>query len=63
MAILPAISQESYVRAYPQVARLHMLQVARGFGKGSEVLRDEVSAVRMFHPPRTPVIEAAQLYD
>eukprot|EP00955_Chlamydomonas_euryale_P059631 357433-Chlamydomonas_euryale.AAC.13 len=26
MAILPAISQESYVRAYPSVARLHMLQ-------------------------------------
>jgi hypothetical protein len=26
MAILPAISQESYLRAYPHVARLHMLQ-------------------------------------
>ncbi|GAX74920.1 hypothetical protein CEUSTIGMA_g2366.t1 [Chlamydomonas eustigma] len=26
MAVLPAISQESYVRAYPQVAKLHMLQ-------------------------------------
>ncbi len=30
MAILPAISQESYVRAYPHVARLHMLQEVRG---------------------------------
>lgn len=27
MAILPALSMESYVRAYPSIVRLHMLQV------------------------------------
>lgn len=27
MAVLPALAQESYVRAYPHMVRLHMMQV------------------------------------
>ncbi len=33
MAVLPALAQESYVRAYPHLVRLHMMQV-RERGQG-----------------------------
>jgi len=37
LAILPAISQESYTRAYPQLAKLAMLQELDADGTGMEV--------------------------